>query len=125
LSTPRMARQNFRMPPSEFGGPPATQPAPRAPVVQDVPVDLVVPEHGARKLQINDGMLKSVLPTTVLTGRTNVPASVTGDWFVSALMAAALGETDALGRSAAGTWTIRFRSTHPVSVARHKIETLK
>jgi hypothetical protein len=60
----------------------------------------------------------------VLRGQSLTPAAVTGDWFVNALMAGALGEADALGRNNTGAWTFRFRSTHPLSVARHKLENL-
>jgi serine/threonine protein kinase len=78
-----------------------------------------------RKIQITDAMLKSVLPTNVLTGQAVLPVSATGDWFVNVLMAAAIGEADSLGRTPAGHWVFRFRSTHPISVARHKIEAMK
>lgn len=121
LTSPRAGLQSFSAPPAQFGRSGST---PHASIVPEEPVDLVV-SGAARKVQLSDAMLKSVLPTTVLTGRTMVPASVTGDWFVNTLMAAAIGETDHLGRTPAGTWIFRFRSVHPISVARHKIEAMK
>ncbi|CAN5477625.1 hypothetical protein BH11PLA2_BH11PLA2_17200 [soil metagenome] len=96
----------------------------RISIVPEEPVDLILTRNGP-KVQLTDAMLKSVLPTSVLAGQAVVPANVTGDWYVNALMGAVLGEPDALGRQPNGTWVYRFRSTHPISVARHKLESLK
>jgi serine/threonine protein kinase len=103
---------------------PLATPQARISIVPEEPVDLVLSRNGP-KVQLTDGMLKSVIPTSVLMGQAIVPANVTGDWYVNALMAAAIGEADALGRAPDGSWVFRFRSTHPISVARHKLESLK
>ncbi len=117
--TRKPATESFATAPAPFGR------ASRTSIVPDEPVDLVLTVPPDRRVKITDGMLKSVLPSSVLQGRAVVPANVTGDWFVNGLMAAAIGETDPLGRNADGSWSFRFRSTHPISVARHKLETLR
>jgi eukaryotic-like serine/threonine-protein kinase len=109
-----------------FGRPaPFNSPQARiASIVPEEPVDLILSQSGPR-VQLTDAMLKSVIPTSVLLGQAVVPANVSGEWYVNALMAATIGEPDALGRLPNGTWVFRFRSTHPISVARHKLESLK
>lgn len=98
--------------------------AARLSIIPDEPVDLVLTPGGMRMVKLTDGMLKSVLPVSILQGLAVVPAAVTGDWFVQTLMAAATGDVDSLGRNRDGAWTCRFRTVHPLSVARHKLEAL-